>query len=298
MKYIKHIFLITFIVISNCSVKKPVENKIENGDLLKENSFKKEGKGTMAEIYMENCSGGNVTFSYNAEGSVWGSNFNFTSSYHSATSSQISNGTSWDLNHINLSAPGQADEDFAYAIYEFTVSGSNKYLIVNYLDDHYDYDDPNYESVDIVLIWKNSNWYYHLSGNDTTYCSNSTLTIWDLLSKGTRSVEDFVKLQIDITGTDPLYYGDTGYYDANPLYFYSFDSSTWWVRADGDGEKGETKGEPIDENWQELEQFKDEVEIEYQNNVDFWLKCEVVDDHENSEIDSFLVHTMEEPPKK
>ena len=71
MKHIKYIVLITFIVILNCSVKKPVENKKENKELINENLLKKD-RGTYPELFVINKTHSEKTFYIEAIGDCMG----------------------------------------------------------------------------------------------------------------------------------------------------------------------------------------------------------------------------------
>jgi len=143
MKYVKYIVIFIFFTTLNCSLKKPVEGKKENKDLLNEISLKKD-RGTYPELFAENETHSEITYYIEAIGDVWDydddhiKNLNIGDSlgYSAILTGYVTSDTGFD--HIAVLHDNPYDgPPFGYSIYKVGIYGTNKYMRISWLDDRY-----------------------------------------------------------------------------------------------------------------------------------------------------------------
>jgi len=150
MKYIKYIVLVTFIVILNCSVKKPVENEREEIEVGPGEKVLLKDRDQFAELFVYNKTGAEYTFYIEAIGDVWGYEGSFPNIGDSLSVGYITEGqtTMYDtgFDHISTDYPPYHGVPFSYSIYKVGISGTNKWMRISWLDDRYYHDSEYYRN--------------------------------------------------------------------------------------------------------------------------------------------------------
>jgi len=279
------ICILSFIIVAFIGVfcfcsKEPVKTKV---DFLKKNnnintsSLKKER--WVQELLIKNKSTNSITVNVNRYNSdVWYENYNFTDSMWNFNNT-IDSAEAWGFNHVHVDHWQEGKDNLGYSKYRITITGEDEYFIIDYRDDMYYGQSENYATWDLELWWNNDDTWDLIkpSAKCTTDVTNSSTSIWAQLSKGERSISEFEKIRVTLTGTNPLTPGTNGSYNANPRFLYSFEDSWWWKRT------GTTR--------EELTNFRGETSVSYGSEMteDFWLIVKVEDTENNSDEDSLFV---------